>query len=111
MKKIAALLIFMLISGISFASDPHYPNVQQDSDGTYSMTKPRVSDSVSKVSQSSQDFYESDDDDFYGSDEDFYGTDDGNTFSGTDAARYLVYAAAVGAAIFVVSNPWLLALF
>jgi hypothetical protein len=110
MKKIAVLLIFMLISGISFASDLHYLNVRQDSDGTYSMTKPRVSDSIAKVSQSSQDFYGSDDD-FYGSDDDFYGTDDGDTFSGTDAARYLVYAAAVGAAIFVVSNPWLLALF
>ena len=106
MKKIISLVAALLISGTLFAFDSNYPNVRQESNGTYSLSKSNTYDSQ-KISsqQSSEDFFE---DDFFGDDEEFFDESEYEGFTGRDATRYTLYAVAAGAAIFVVSNPWLL---
>jgi hypothetical protein len=106
MKKIISLVASLLISGTLFASDSDYPNVRQESNGTYSLSKSNTHDSQ-KISnrQSSEDFYE---DDFFGDDEEFFDESEYEGFTGRDATKYAIYGGLVLGAVFVVSNPGLL---
>ena len=83
MKRYLILIIFLLISGALFASDVNHPDLQQDT------------------------IWSDVDDSFFEDDDEFF-DDEYDEFSGRDATRYTLYAVAAGAAIFVVSNPWLL---